>query len=84
MAKTIKELKQFLDKTHKEVYNIKPVADLKNQDAAKEKVKVASHSGTSKPSPKEGVRRGGYTAEGLRTDMLKGFSDEELAELTGE
>jgi hypothetical protein len=78
-----RELAMFLEKTHREVYGIKPTAALNKQDAAKEKIKVASHSGSSKPSPsREGVKRE-KAATGLRTDMLKGFSDEEIADLEG-
>lgn len=79
-----KDLKKVLEKVHKEVFGIKPAAAIDRKDAAKKDVKVASHSGSSRPSPsREGVKRAGTpAAQGLRTDMLKGFSDEEIAELT--
>ena len=80
-----KDLKRILDKVHKEVFGIKPAAALKNEDAAKEKIKVASHNSASRPSAnREGVKRANAPQQGLRTDMLKGFSDEEISELVGE
>ena len=80
-----KDLKRILDKVHKEVFGIKPAAALKNEDAAKEKIKVASHSSASRPAAnREGVKRANAPAQGLRTDMLKGFSDQEISELVGE
>lgn len=80
-----RDLKKILNKVHTEVFGIKPVAALNKQDATKEKIKVASHGGTSRPSPsREGVKRASMVQTGLRTDMLKGFTDEEIADLTGE
>jgi hypothetical protein len=80
-----RDLKKILEKVHKEVFGIKPAAALNKQEAAKEKVKVASHSGSSKPQPsREGVRRQATPIQEFRTDMLKGFTDEEIAELTEE
>ncbi len=80
-----RDLKKILTKVHRDVFGIKPAASINKQDAAKEKVKVASHSGASKPSPsREGVKRSNAPVQGLRTDMLHGFSDEEIAEMTGE
>ena len=78
-----RDLKKILEKVHKEVFGIKPAAALNKQEAAKEKVKVASHSGSSRPQ-REGVKRANQPIQGLRIDMLKGFSDEEIAEMTGE
>jgi len=80
-----KDLKRILDKVHKEVFGIKPAAALNSQDAAKEKIKVASHSSASRPAPmKNGERLVNRNATGLRTEMLKGFSEEEIAELIAE
>ena len=79
-----KDLKKVLEKVHKDVFGIQPAAALSKNDAAKEKIKVASHSGASRPAPsREGVKRASAPVQGLRTDMLKGFSDEEIADLTG-
>ena len=75
-------LKQILNKVHKEVFGIKPTASLNKNEAAREKIKVASHSSSSRPGPsREGIKRTAVAPQGLRTDMLKGFSDEEIAEL---
>ena len=79
-----RDLAKILDKVHREVYGIKPAAALDKKVAAKKNVQVASHSGASRPSPqREGVKRAVASSkeQGLRTDMLKGFSDEELEEL---
>ena len=80
-----KALARLLEKVHKDVYGIKPAAALKTNEAAKQNVKVASHGGSSRPAPsREGVKRSaGTAAQGLRTDMLKGFSPEEIAEMSG-
>lgn len=77
-----RDLAKILTKVHREVYGIKPAAALDTKVAAKRNVQVASHSGASRPNPKrEGVRRAATPVnQGLRTDMLKGFSDEELAD----
>ena len=76
-----RDLKKVLDKVHKEVFGIKPAAAIDKKEAARANVKVASHSGSSRPSAsREGERRGA-NLDGLRIDMLKGFSDEEIAEL---
>ena len=84
-AQTVKELNKILNKVHREVFGIKPATALDKNVAAKEKIKVASHGSSSKPSPsREGVKRSTTPTAGLRTDMLKGFSDDEIAELTGE
>lgn len=77
-----KALKQILNKVHKEVFGIQSTTALNKNEAAKEKIHVASHSSTSRPAPsREGVQRNVAT-QGIRTDMLKGFSDEEIEELT--
>ena len=84
-AQNTKELKKILEKVHKEVFGIKSAAAITKNEAAKEKVKVASHSGSSKPAPsREGVKRTAPSSQGLRLDMLKGFSDDEIAELGAE
>ncbi|MES2216687.1 MAG: hypothetical protein V4481_05340 [Patescibacteria group bacterium] len=84
-AQNTRELKKILEKVHKEVFGIKPAAAITKNDAAKEKIKVASHSGASRPAPsREGVKRGASASQGLRLDMLKGFSDDEIADLGAE
>lgn len=81
-AQSPKELNRILEKVHKEVFGIKPAAALKTNAAARKNVEVASHGSASRPAPsREGVRRSATpAAQGLRTDMLKGFSEEEIAE----
>ena len=75
-------LKQILNKIHKDVFGIQSTTALNKNEAAREKIKVASHSSSSRPTPsREGVKRN-VVSQGLRTDMLKGFSDEEIEELT--
>ncbi len=70
---------KILERSHKAVFNVKPAAQLNKQIAAKEKVKVASHSGASRVTKNEQLVR---SAPGsLRTDMLKGFTDEEKADI---
>lgn len=75
-----KDFKRIFEKVHREVFGIKPALENKNINAAKEKIKVASHSGPSKPAP-QNTRAKAPT--GIRFDMLKGFTDEERAELEG-
>jgi hypothetical protein len=73
-----KDFKKIFDRVHRDVFDIKSAGDIKKIDASKEKIKVASHSGASKPGASNA-----RTAKpaGLRFDMLKGFSDEEKTEL---
>jgi len=75
-----KDFTKIFERVHRDVFGIKPARDLSKTAAAGEKVKVASHA-TNAPAP--AVRQRTAAPQGLRTDMLKGFSDEELAELTG-
>lgn len=75
-----KDFKKIFERVHQTVFGIKPSGDIKKIDASKEKIKVASHSGASKPG--NGINRS-TAPSGLRFDMLKGFSDEEKAELEG-
>lgn len=73
-----KDFKRIFEKVHRDVFGIKPAGDNKNINAAKEKIKVASHSGASKPNTPVNKAK---APAGIRFDMLKGFSDEERAEL---
>lgn len=78
--KNPKDYGKILERAHQAVFNIQPISKLKNNSAAKEKIKVASHSSASRST--EGlVTRKSVGTQGLRTDMLKGFSDDEKAEL---
>jgi hypothetical protein len=80
-----KQLRKILDRAHKEVFGIQPAEALKTVKTAQEKVKVASHGGNSKPQVAE--RKNGTTriaSTGARQDMLKGFSEAEIAEMFGD
>ncbi len=74
-----KTLRKVLNKVHNEIYGVKPASNLNKINAQQQKLKVASHSGSQgskapKPTPKT-------PNSNIRLDMLKGFSDEEKAEL---
>lgn len=73
-----KDFKKIFEKVHRDVFGIKPAGENKTINAAKEKIKVASHSGSSKPATPTTRAK---APSGLRLDMLKGFTDEERAEL---
>lgn len=73
-----KDFKRIFEKVHRDVFGIKPAGDKKTINASNEKIKVASHSNASKPAQQNSRAK---TPTGLRFDMLKGFSDEERAEL---
>lgn len=74
-----KTLKKVLNKVHSEIYGIQPAANINKINAAREKVKVASHTGASagRGITKE---RTVNNNSGLRLDGLKGFTPEELSE----
>lgn len=72
-----KNLKKIFDRIHRDIFGIEAKGPLPKTTAAKEKIKVASHTGASAPTARrEGVRPSG-AASGLRLDMLRGFSDED-------
>lgn len=77
-----KDFQKIFDRVHREVFNIKPAGALPNNAAARERITVSSHAGASS---RPGTQRQPAVAgpQGLRTDMLKGFTDEEKAEITG-
>ncbi len=75
-----KVLKKILNKVHNDVYGVQPAKNLNKINASKEKIKVASHTGAS--AGKE-TKTKTQPPSGLRTDGLKGFSDEEIKELIG-
>ena len=80
--KNPKDYNKILERAHQAVFNIQPISKLKNTTAAKEKIKVASHSGTSRQTNGQSMVTKHATA-GIRTDMLKGFSEEEKSEIEG-
>jgi len=75
-----KDFAKIFDRIHRDLFGIQPARANRQIDAAREKVKVASHAGASKPSASS---RKSPQAGGIRADMLKGFTDEEIADITG-
>lgn len=73
-----KDLKKILERVHRDVFGIQAKGPLSPKEiAAKEKIKVASHSGSSAPAaPRAGARKA--APGGFRFDALKGFSDEDI------
>jgi hypothetical protein len=77
-----REFKKIFDRVHKSVFGIKPAADINKVNAQNEKIKVASHKSASPaPTSRKSTPR---NSSGLRLDMLKGFEQEEIDEMTGE
>lgn len=74
-----KTLKKVLNKVHNEIYGVQPAKNLNKINASQEKIKVASHTGSS--AGKE-TKSKPQSPSGLRLDAMKGFSEEEIAELT--
>ena len=72
-----KTLKMLLNRVHNEIYGVQPAKNLNKIIASQEKIKVASHTGAS--AGKE-TRPRTQEYSGLRTDALKGFSEEEKRE----
>lgn len=78
-----KDFARIFEKVHRDVLGIKPAGALQTKvKAQQEKTKVASHSGTSPAAPAS--RKAVKATGGLRTDMLKGFSQEEIDEMTSD
>lgn len=77
-----KDFGKIFDRVHREVFGIKPsTGALPKVNAQREKVSAASHAGTS--APRTATRERTAAPQGLRLDMLKGFDDDELAEIGG-
>lgn len=75
-----KDFKKIFERIHKDIFGIQPKGSLPKETAAREKIKVASHGGPSTPTtPRTPVRQSANS--GLRLDMLKGFSDEDKANI---
>ncbi len=79
-----KDFAKIFNRIHTDVMGIKPAGPLPKVNAQQEKTKVASHAGASSKGSSSGNRAEKPSATGLRTDMLKGFSDEEKAEMFGD
>lgn len=77
-----KDFPRIFNKIHKEVFGLKPASSALKVNAQQEKKQVASHAGASKPNTPR--QRTTADTSGYRTDMLKGFSEEETAEMFGE
>jgi hypothetical protein len=80
--KNPKDYTKIFNRIHQDVFGIKPIGDKGAIIAAQEKIKVASHSGASAPGRTISSRSKPSTT-GLRLDMLRGFSEEDLKELEG-
>lgn len=76
-----KDFQKIFERVHREVFNIKPAGALPNVQAARERISVASHAGASSQPPAPRQQKAS-SPQGTRLDMLKGFTDEEIAEMT--
>lgn len=75
-----KNFNKIFERIHKDVFGIEPKGPLPKDNAAREKIKVASHGPNSAPvAPRTQARK--QASGGLRLDMLQGFSDEEKANI---
>lgn len=79
-----KDFGRIFEKIHRDVLGIKPATALTKVNAQKEKTQVASHTGASSTTSAPRERAGKPAANSYRTDMLKGFSDEDKAAMFGE
>ncbi len=79
-----KDFSKIFERIHRDVFNIKPAGALPKVNAQQEKTRVASHAGASSQGAAPRERSGKPAASGFRTDALKGFTDEEKAEMFGE
>ena len=71
---------KLLERVHSDLFGATVSNPNLKENAAREKIKVASHSGASTSSArKEGMLRNSNS--GMRFDALKGFSDEEIERL---
>jgi hypothetical protein len=73
-----KDFKKIFERIHKDLFGLQATGALPKVAAANEKVKVASHTGASTPNR---LNRSSRVMSGLRTDMLKGFSEQEIADI---
>lgn len=72
-----REYKKIFERVHSVLHG-SPTVDIKKINASKEKLKVASHNGAANQI-KTVVKK--PVTQGLRTDMLKGFDDDEINDL---
>lgn len=76
-----KDYTKIFERIHRDVFGIKPKGPLSTVTAQQEKTRVASHAGASS-APAAPRSKPATNPAGLRLDMLKGFSDEDIAEIT--
>lgn len=79
-----KDFTKIFERVHRNVFGIKPAGSKTTINAQQEKTKVASHAGTSSTTATPKAKPATAKAAGLRVDMLKGFDDEEVADLLGD
>ena len=72
-----KDYQKIFNRVHTAIFGIKPAGDKGSLTAAQQKITVASHAGASGPGRSGIQSRNSGRAPGIRTDMLKGFTDEE-------
>lgn len=78
-----RDYRKIFNRIHTDIFGIKPQGDKGTITAAQRKIQVASHAGASGPNRPTVSSRPRTNTSGLRMDMLKGFSDEEKAEMAG-
>ena len=74
-----KDLRKIFNRIHKDIFGVKSEDELRKIDAQREKIKVASHGGTSS-------QRGSSSTPGSKLDQeqkkhFKGFSDKDFEDL---
>ena len=75
-----KDFKKIFERIHQDMFGIKVSGPLPKVNAAREKIKVASHSS----NPAKGIQRQRPVSNTeLRLDALKGFSEEDIADIQG-
>lgn len=80
-----RDFRRIFDKIHKDIFGIKVAGEGKSKvQAAERKVQSASHIGASTPTRAAITQKQKTNTSGLRLDKLQGFTDEELADMTGE
>ncbi len=79
-----KDLTKILERVHRDVFGIKSAKGaLPTINAQRERINAASHAGASSAPPSSRSKSSKSNPEGLRLDMLKGFTDEERDSMTG-
>jgi hypothetical protein len=79
-----RDFSKIFDRIHRDVFGIKPAGALSKVNAQQEKVRVASHAGASSTSRSAAKPAAKANASQYRTDALKGFTDDQIAEMFGE